>query len=101
MDGFRLTGSDIAALIIFITAMITRALLQAFVPNAMDLGWITTFAAIAAAWLSLGSRSRDIYTAAMHAKDTAAKVEENTNGKLDAKLQAQTEEIVSQLKPEE
>jgi hypothetical protein len=98
MDGFKLTGSDIAALIIFIVSIVTRALMQAFVPNAMDLGWITTFAVIGAAWLSLGTRSRDIHTAAMQAKDEAVEVAAHVDDQLDSKLAVQTETIVSELK---
>jgi hypothetical protein len=108
MDQFKLTSGDLAALVIFVVSVLARSLLQAFGGPTMDYAWVTTFAVIAAAWLSLGSRSRDIHTAAMEAKETAkevavtaAEVAENTNGRLDAKLSEQTKQIVAELKPEE
>ena len=101
MDAFKFTSGDIAALCIFGVAVVARVLAEFFSKTPGDYGWITNFAAIAAAWLSLGTRSRDIHNAAMAAKDVAEKVEENTNGKLTAALEAQTKEIVSELKPED
>jgi hypothetical protein len=102
MDNFKFTSGDIAGLVIFVVSVLTRGGLEAFSNTpTTDYAWITTFAVVAAAWLSLGSRSRDIHTAAMEAKETAKAVEENTNGKLDRKLDEQTKQIVAELKPEE
>lgn len=101
MDNFKFTSGDILGVVIFVFAVTSRGLLEVFAPTPMDYGWVTNFAAIAAAWLSLGSRSRDIHKAAMEAKETALQVEENTNGKLAAKLEQQTEIIVSTIKAED
>lgn len=100
MDGYRLTGADIAALVIFVSALVTRAVMQAITPNGEmpDLSWITTFAAIAAAWLSLGSRTRDVHTEATKAKEMAEKTEHNTNGELTAKLESMKAEIIDVMK---
>ena len=89
MDNYKLTSADIAGLVIYLGALVTRAVMQQMAgPGEMpDLGWITTFAGIAAMWLSLGARTRDVHDIAKNAADSAAAAEENTNGKLDDKIE--------------
>jgi len=89
-----LSGTDLAALAIFVIAVVTRGALEAFARTPMDYGWITTFAAIAATWIGLGSRLRQSH-------DVIRQVEHNTNGELTAKLETvatvTADRIVSEL----
>lgn len=100
MDGYRLTGADILGLIIFLSALVVRAVLQGLAdPGDMpELGWITTFAGIAAVWLSLGARTRDLHEQGTQTKDLVEKTEHNTNGELTDKLKVLKDEIITEVR---
>jgi hypothetical protein len=66
-------AGDISFLIIFGLAIVTRAVLSS-IPNVEeDLTWVTTFAAIAAVWVSNRQQIQGI-------GQQAKKIERNTNG---------------------
>jgi hypothetical protein len=87
-NNLKFSGADILAVIIFITAVVVRAAAQYFTPPGVmsDYAWVTTFAVIAASWLSLGSRAGVII-------EKVAQVQRQTNGLTNNELAEKIDEI--------
>ena len=80
-----MNSADKAALFIFTLAIIVRAIGQYLTPidGMNDYSWVTTFAAVAASWLSLGSRIGDVIKKTGTIEHATT---QTTNVELDQKL---------------